>query len=148
MDSFKTKQKQVKILAVIIIIILISVVVGYYVAHREDEKVQTPPLENKRDKDSVSHVNPEVIPAEMGAKPEINLKDGSIKIVEEFIKLNAKNPATFKFQEWSEVSIEGGYWKVRCKYSGVSSFNAEVTTNAWFYIKKNKVVYTKIISKI
>ena len=84
----------------------------------------------------------------MSAKPEVNPKDGSVKIIKEFIKLNAKNPATFEFLEWSEVSTEGGYWKVRCKYKGIASFNAEVTTNAWFYIQNNKVVYTKIISKI
>ena len=84
----------------------------------------------------------------MGVKPEKDSKEGSVKIVAEFIKLNAKNPATFEFLEWSEVSTEGGYWKVRCKYKGISSFNAEVTTNAWFYIQNNKVVHTKIISKI
>src|SRR5258708_21357689 len=138
-----------KIFGGIIILILIGVVIGYYVAHREGEKLQTTPSGNKRsENDSAARFNREVIPAEMGVKPEIDPKDGSVKMVEEFIKLNAKNPATFEFLEWSEVSTEGGYWKVRCKYTGISSFNAEVTTNAWFYIQNNKVVYTKIISKI
>ncbi|HTH56594.1 MAG TPA: hypothetical protein VL728_11165 [Cyclobacteriaceae bacterium] len=90
----------------------------------------------------------EIEPVETGAKPEKNPRNGSVKIVEDFIKSNAKNPSTFEFLEWSDISIEGGYWKVRCKYRGVSSFNAEVTTNAWFYIKNKKVVYTKTISKI
>jgi len=138
-----------KILIGFIILILIGVVIGYYLTHREGEKLQTIPSEHKgSESDSAARVNREGTPAEMGVKPEINPKDGSVKIVEEFIKLNAKNPATFEFLEWSEVSTEGGYWKVRCKYTGVSSFNAEVTTNAWFYIQNNKVVHTKIISKI
>ncbi len=86
---------------------------------------------------------------EMSAKPEVNPKDGSVmNRFEKFIKSQAKNPATFEFLEWSDVSAESGYWKVKCKYKGVSSFNAEVTTTAWFYVQNNKVVYTKIISKI
>lgn len=66
----------------------------------------------------------------------------------EFIKTNVKNPSTVEFLEWSALSFEGPYWKVRCKYHGTNSFNADVTTNAWFYIQNNKVVYSKIISKI
>ena len=138
-----------KIFGGIIILILIGVVLGYYLTDREGEKLPTPPSGNKRSKnDSALRLDREGIPAGMSTKPEIDPKDGSVKIVEEFIKLNAKNPATFEFLEWSEVSTEGGYWKVRCKYRGISSFNAEVTTNAWFYIQNNKVVHTKIISKI
>ncbi len=137
-----------KIIGGVIILILIGIVFGYYM-QREGEKPPTVPEENKRPStDSAARLDRVIPSTAMGAKPEINSKDGSVKIVEEFIKLNAKNPATFEFLEWSEVSTEGGYWKVRCKYTGVSSFNAEVTTNAWFYIQNNKVVYTKIISKI
>jgi len=145
----KNTNSNKKIFGGIIVLILIGVVLGYYLAHREGEKPGTTPSGNKRpENDSATRVNREVIPAESGVKPEKDPKDGSVKIVEEFIKMNAKNPATFEFLEWSEVSTEGGYWKVRCKYRGISSFNAEVTTNAWFYIQNNKVVYTKIISKI
>ena len=132
----------------IIILILISVVLGYYVLHREGEKLLTTSGNKHSSIDSAAHSDREVILTEMGVKPESDPKDGSVKIVAEFIKLNAKNPSTFQFLEWSEVSTESGYWKVRCKYRGISSFNAEVTTNAWFYIQNNKVVYTKIISKI
>src|SRR5438105_5049546 len=140
----KVTNSNKKIFGAIIVLILIVFVLGYYMTHRESKKV-TDPIENKRsENDSTMHFNREVLPAEIGAKPETDPKDGSVKIVEEFIRLNAKNPATFEFLEWSEVSNEDGYWKVRCKYKGVSSFNAEVTTNAWFYIHNNKVVYTKI----
>jgi hypothetical protein len=137
-----------KIFGGIIILILVGVMLGYYLAHREGKRVADPIGKKRSNNDSVARFNREVIPADMGAKPKIYPKDGSVKIVEEFIKLNAKSPATFEFLEWSEVSTEGGYWKVRCKYRGISSFNAEVTTNAWFYIQNNKVVYTRIISKI
>jgi len=148
MGSFKAKLKPIKIFVGIIVLILIAVVLGYYLTHHEREKLPITPSGKKRSStDSAVRINRETIPAEMSAKPEIE-KDGSVKIVEEFIKLNAKNPDTFEFLEWSQVSTESGYWKVRCKYRGVSSFNAEVTTNAWFYIQNNKVVYTKIISKI
>lgn len=130
------------------VLFLIAVVLVYYLTHRESKEVIEPKENNHTTNDSATYINPEKIPHTLGAKPEINPEDGSVKIVEEFIKMNAKNPATFEFLEWSDVSTEGGYWKVRCKYRGVSSFNAEVTTNAWFYIQNNKVVHTKIISKI
>ena len=170
MNSLKTKLKPIKIFGGIIILLLTGVAFGYYLTHREagkfpltpagskhsendsavhEEKLPITPPGNKRpEDDSATRINSEPIPAETNAKPEINPKDGSIKIVEEFIKLHAKNPATFQFLEWSNVTTESGYWKVRCKYRGISSFNAEVTTNAWFYMQNNKVVYTKIISKI
>ncbi len=133
----------------IIVLILIGVVFGYYMTHREGEKLPTTPAINKPpENDSAARPDHERIRAEMGPEPQKDPKDGSVKIVKEFIKVNAMNPPTFKFLEWSEVSREGRYWKIRCKYTGISSFNAEVTTNAWFYIQNNKVVHTKIISKI
>ncbi len=138
-----------KIFGGIIILLFIAVVLGHYLTHREGNKFPTTPSGNKHSStDSAVSADREMTSVEMGEKPKINPKDGSVKIVAEFIKLNAKNPATFQFLEWSDVSREGAYWKVRCKYRGISSFNAEVTTNAWFYMKNNKVVYTKIISKI
>ncbi len=134
---------------IVIILIFMGIVFGYYIAHREGEKLHPTPSGNKRsENDSAVRVDPDKTPAEMGIKPKVDPKDGSVKIVEDFITVNASHPTTFKFLEWSGVSTEGKYWKVRCKYRGVSSFNAEVTTNAWFYIQNNKVVYTKIISKI
>lgn len=136
--------KSSKKLLVIILIVITFVLV--YAVYRNN-KSEADPVKN-RSVDSVTHVDPKKTPIELGAKPEINPKDGSVKIVEEFIKVNAKNPATFEFLEWSEVSTEGSYWKVRCKYRGVASFDKEVTTNAWFYIQNNKVVYTKVISKV
>jgi hypothetical protein len=131
-----------------IVIILFGVVLGYYL-ERHEKKVQPTPFENKNSQnDSTPRVDTAKASAEIGVKPEVNPKNGSIKIVEEFIKSKAKNPATFEFLEWSELSKESGYWKIKCKYKGVSSFNAEVTTTAWFYIQNNKVVYEKVMSKI
>jgi hypothetical protein len=135
-----------KILGVTLILLGITLV--YYVTSRE-RKPNAKPIENKVSiSDSATTAPPEMIPAEMGAKPATNPKDGSVTAVEEFVKKHVKNPSTFKFYEWSQVSADRGYWKVKCKYTGVSSFNKEVTTSAWFYIKSDKVVYTKIISKI
>jgi len=131
----------------IVVLATVGVVLSYYAAHRES-KPTTDPVENKHFNDSVTTVNSEIISGKMGAKPESDLKDGLVKIVKEFVKSHTQNPNTFQFLEWSEISSEGGYWKVRCKYTGASSFDKEVTTNAWFYIQNNKVVYTKIISKI
>lgn len=136
-----------KVFGGILIVILLGVVLGYYLTHRERDKLPaTPSINESSGNDSSAHADH--LRRDMSAKPEIDPKDGSVKIVKEFIKVNAKNPATFVFLEWSEVSREGGYWKVRCKYRGVSSFNEEVTTNAWFYMQNNQVVYTKILSKI
>jgi len=132
----------------IIVLIILGSIGVYYLAFRGESKHEVDPSTNKHsDNDSVTRDNHDVT-IELGAKPETNPKDGSIKIVEDFVKSTVENPNTFEFLEWSEVTAESGYWKVRCKYKGVSSFNAEVTTNAWFYIRNHKVVYTKIISKI
>ncbi len=141
--------KDTKKIFIGILILILVVVLGYYLERREVKKIQPNPSENKdTPNDSATRVNREKIPIEMSAKPEVNPKDRSVEIVEEFIKSKAKHPATFEFLEWSQLSTESGYWKVKCKYKGVSSFNAEVTTTAWFYIQNNKVVYEKIISKI
>lgn len=145
MNSFKLSSKNIFIG---LVLILTAVVVSYLV-HRENKGVIIR-KEYKRtnNTDSSKQFNLEDRPAGMGLKPEVNSKDGSVKIIQKYIKSHAQNPSTFEFIEWSEVSTEGGYWKVRCKYRGISSFNKEVTTNAWFYIWNNKVVYTKVISKI
>jgi hypothetical protein len=138
-----------KTLVSVAVAILIGVGLIYFAGSCVERKNETKTPENKHlNKDSASLHNNESIPVEMGAKPETNQETGSIKIVEDFIKSTVKNPATYEFYEWSEVTTEKGYWKVKCKYRGVSSFNKEVTTTAWFYIQNNKVVHTKIISKI
>jgi hypothetical protein len=132
-----------KNIAGFIILLLVGAGVLYYSSHSTPENRS--PSDSLLINDSTAHVGEVTAP---GAKPEVNPQDGSVKLVEEFIKANAKNPSTIQFLEWSALSTEGGYWKVRCKYVGVSSFNAEVTTNAWFYIQNNNVVREKIISKI
>ena len=147
-ETMKRINPNKKIFGGIIILILIGLIVGYYAIYRERENLPTTPGNKRPENDTVAHTDREITRAGMGVMPKADPKDGSVKIVEEFIKLNAKNPSTFEFLEWSEISQEGGYWKVRCKYRGTSSFNAEVTTNAWFYIQHNKVMHTKIISKI
>jgi hypothetical protein len=135
-----------KIIGGIVLLLTIGVAFGYYLTHRES--VVSPKEDKPTTIDSTTHVNDKATSSEMGEKPETDQKDRSVKIVEAFVKSHAQNPETFQFLEWSELSTEGAYWKVRCKYRGISSFNAEVTTNAWFYIQDNKVVYSKIISKI
>src|ERR1041385_2589867 len=99
-----------------VILIFIGIALVYYV-YRKGNKSENEPVKNKQpDIDSVKQSNREDVRVEIGAKPEKNSKDGSVKIVEEFIKSNTKNPETFEFLEWSEVMDEDGYWKVRCKY--------------------------------
>ena len=51
------------------------------------------------------------IPSEMGTKPELDPTDGSVKIVEEFIKLHAKNPSTFEFLEGLKFQSKEGIGK-------------------------------------
>lgn len=132
----------------VVTLAVIGVVIYFTTSPREKKREADPLIKTHSSSDSMTHSSPEVKSASAGTKPTKNPKDGSIKIVMDFIKSNVKNPDTFEFLEWSELASENGYWKVRCKYKGVSSFNAEVTTNAWFYIRNQKVVYTKIISKI
>lgn len=81
----------------------------------------------------------------IGNKPEQSELDASVKIVEDFIKENAKDASSIDFIEWSKVSEFGENWIVRCKYKGTNSIGAVVTENVWFYIQNNKVVDTKTI---
>ena len=79
----------------------------------------------------------------VGPKPEQSDFDGSVKIVEEYIKSNAKDKNSIKYLEWSKVIPSDEFWVVRCKYEGNNSFGAKTTENTWFYIKNSKVVKMK-----
>lgn len=81
----------------------------------------------------------------IGNKPEQSELDASVKIVEDYIKQNAKDASSVEFLEWSKVSQFGESWIVRCKYKGTNSLGAVVTENVWFYIQNSKVIDTKII---
>jgi len=82
----------------------------------------------------------------VGKKPSQSEWDGSVEIVESFIKSNAKDASSIEFLEWSKVTSFGEYWIVRCKYKGSNSLGATVTENKWFYIQNEKVVDTKDIN--
>src|SRR6185369_6449353 len=88
----------------IVALITIGVVFGYYVTRRESKTTADPIGNNHAGDDSVTNVNNEPTSNKIGAKPETDQKDGSIKIVEEFVKSHAQNPSTFEFLEWSEIS--------------------------------------------
>jgi hypothetical protein len=81
----------------------------------------------------------------VGDKPIQNELDGTVMLVENYIKANAKDASTIKFSEWSKVSSAGEYWVVRCKYKGINSFGTMVTDNRWFYIQNKKVIKTEQI---
>ena len=81
----------------------------------------------------------------IGNKPEQSELDASVKIVEDYIKKNAKDASSVEFLEWSKVSQFGESWIVRCKYKGTNSLGAVVTENVWFYIQNSKVIDTKQI---
>lgn len=89
--------------------------------------------------------NREMKQTAIGAKPEQSELDGSVKIVKDYIKTNAKDASSIDFLEWSKVSSFGVNWIVRCKYKGTNSFGGVVTENIWFYIQNSKVVDTKAI---
>jgi len=89
--------------------------------------------------------NREMYQTAVGEKPEQSELDGSVKIVKNFIKENAKDASSIEFLEWSKVSSLGQNWIVRCKHKGTNSFGAMVTENSWYYIQDNKVIKTKVI---
>jgi len=89
--------------------------------------------------------NREMKQTAIGTKPEQSELDGSVKVVENYIKANAKDASSIDFLEWSKVSAMGENWVVRCKYKGTNSFGAIVTENSWYYIQDSKVVDTKSI---
>jgi|ERR1035437_8468763 hypothetical protein len=89
--------------------------------------------------------NREMAQTAIGDKPLQSELDASVKVVEDYIKSNAKNASSIDIIEWSKVSEFGKNWIVRCKYKGANSFGAIVTENVWFYIQNNEVVETKTI---
>jgi hypothetical protein len=81
----------------------------------------------------------------IGAKPEQSDLDGSVKIVKDYVRSNAKDASSIDFLEWSKVSYIGENWIVRCKYKGTNSLGAIVSENVWFYMQDNQVLKTKSI---
>ncbi|MDO9578628.1 MAG: hypothetical protein Q7J16_12155 [Candidatus Cloacimonadales bacterium] len=81
----------------------------------------------------------------IGPMPEQSNFDGSVLIVKNYVKSNAKDAASIEFIEWSKVTNYGENWIVRCKFKGSNSFGGVNTQNVWFYIQDNVVVDTKII---
>lgn len=91
--------------------------------------------------------NREMIQKTVGNQPSQSEWDGSVKVVEEYVKSNSKDASSIKFLEWSKVSPFDEFWIVRCKFKGTNSFGAVVTENKWFYIQNDKVVKTKEINE-
>ncbi len=89
--------------------------------------------------------NREMTNRAVGKKPSQSEWDGSVEIVKNFIKSNAKDASSIEFLEWSKVSSLDEYWIVRCKYKGSNSFGIVITENKWFYIQNESVVKTKDI---
>ena len=89
--------------------------------------------------------NREMTVKAVGEQPEQSEWDGSVKVVEEYVKSNANDASSIDFLEWSKVSPIGNYWVVRAKFKGSNVLGGIVTSNKWFYIQNNKVVKTKDI---
>ena len=89
--------------------------------------------------------NREMKPSPIGPKPEQSELDGSVKIVQDYVKSMARNPSRVVFIEWTKVIPFGADWTVRCKFSGINSSGIVETKYTWFYIRNNKVVDTKTI---
>ena len=76
----------------------------------------------------------------VGSQPSQSDYDGSVKVVEDYIKANANDASSIKFIEWSKVIPYGNFWVVRCIFKGTNSFGGVVTEKKWFYIQNDKVV--------
>lgn len=81
----------------------------------------------------------------LGEKPKQSELDGSVDIVEKYVKDHATDASSISFLEWTKVIDSGESWALRAKYKGTNSFGATVTENAWFYIQNGKVVNVKPI---
>lgn len=89
--------------------------------------------------------NREMNQTAVGSKPEQSEFDGTVAIVKDYIKRNAKDASSIEFLEWSKVSPLGENWIVRCKHKGTNSFGAVVSENTWYYIQNSRAVDTKLI---
>ncbi|MGQ0738375.1 MAG: hypothetical protein ACT4OJ_04880 [Bacteroidota bacterium] len=76
----------------------------------------------------------------VGPAPAQDELDGSVAVVREYIKANAKDASSIVFIEWSKVTPLDKFWVVRCKYKGTNSYGGIETENKWFFIQNNKVV--------
>lgn len=80
----------------------------------------------------------------IGNQPSQSELDGSVRVVENYVKSISKDTSSIRFIEWSKVSPFDEFWIVRCKYKSIKS---EASENKWFYIQNDKVVKTKDIKE-
>lgn len=90
--------------------------------------------------------NREMTQRTVGEKPKQSEVDGSVSIIENFVKSNANDASSIDFLEWSKVSAVGEFWVARAKYKGTNAFGGVVTEDMWFYIQNGTVVKTKPIN--
>lgn len=79
----------------------------------------------------------------VGVEPKQSKIDGSVNIVEKYIKEKTTDASNIKFIEWSKVSPFDRYWVVRCKFEGENTLGEDTIENMWFYIQNGKVVKIK-----
>lgn len=83
----------------------------------------------------------------IGDKPRNSEWDGAVKPVVDWIKSNANDPYSIKYQEWSPVELlntgDGKYWGVRCRFSVKNAFGAYMTYEKLFLMQNGVVVDVK-----
>ena len=79
--------------------------------------------------------------SKIGQKPEQSEWDGSIDIVKKWIKENANDPDSIKYESWSKVSpLNNNSWFVAVKFRGKNAFGAYVLNEMRFEIRNGKIV--------
>jgi hypothetical protein len=81
----------------------------------------------------------------IGEKPYQNVLDGSVPIVEKYLKDKAKDPSSITFYNWDnlvpdEKTTKG--WIVKADRSGKNSFGGTTRNVDFFVIKNGQVIKT------
>lgn len=75
-----------------------------------------------------------------GKKPTEHPWDGVAIVIDDYLKVNLKDPDSLDIIECSSVFFNDGHWNQRVKYRSKNSLGGFVIANQIFSIKSNKVI--------
>lgn len=79
--------------------------------------------------------------AKRGKKPTQSTWDGSVRVVEAYVKANLKDPDSYK-HVGTVITADGPTWKVETSYRASNSFGAKVLESQTFWLQGGEIVRT------
>lgn len=106
-------------------------------ANAEKERKEAAAAEEKQRKaDALAALKAAV----RGPKPTNSAWDGSVHVVERYLKAALHDPSSYDHVRTSEVTGEGDYWVVVSSFRGKNAFGALIINTKKFFIQQGEVV--------